>query len=55
LLQLERPLSEIREIINASPIERTIASVEELMVKANLEWKQEHQKQRSQQKKLHRA
>jgi Relaxase/Mobilisation nuclease domain len=51
LLQLERPLSEIREIINASPIERTIASVEELMVKANLEWKQEHQKQRSQQKK----
>jgi hypothetical protein len=51
LLQLKRPPSEIKEIINASPIERTQAFVKELMVRANLELQQEHQKQRSQQKK----
>jgi hypothetical protein len=51
LLQLERPLSEIREIINASPIEYTQTTVKELMVRANLELLSEHQKQRSQHKK----
>jgi hypothetical protein len=51
LLQLERPLSEIREIINASPIEYTQTTVKELIVRANLELQQEHQKQRSQHKK----
>ncbi|AFZ04598.1 relaxase/mobilization nuclease domain-containing protein [Calothrix sp. PCC 6303] len=51
LLQLERPLSEIREIINASPIEYTLSTVKELMVRANLELLSEHQKQRSQHKK----
>jgi hypothetical protein len=51
LLQLKRPPSEIKEIINASPIERTQASVKELMVRANLELLSEHQKQLRQQKK----
>jgi hypothetical protein len=48
---LKRPPSEIKEIINASPIERTQASVKELMVRANLELLSEHQKQLRQQKK----
>jgi hypothetical protein len=52
LLQLKRPPSEIKEIINASPIERTQAEVKELMVRANLELLSEHQKQLRQQKKL---
>jgi Relaxase/Mobilisation nuclease domain len=52
LLQLKRPPSEIKEIINASPIERTQAFVKELMVRANLELQQEYQKQLRQQKKL---
>jgi Relaxase/Mobilisation nuclease domain len=51
LLQLKRPSSEIKEIINASPIERTQASVKELMVRASLELLSEHQKQLRQQKK----
>jgi hypothetical protein len=51
LLQLKRPPSEIKEIINASPIERTQASVKELMVRASLELLSEHQKQLRQQKK----
>jgi hypothetical protein len=51
LLQLKRPPSEIKEIINASPIEHTQTTVKELMVRANLELLSEHQKQRSQQKK----
>jgi Relaxase/Mobilisation nuclease domain len=52
LLQLKRPPSEIKEIINASPIEHTQAEVKELMVRANLELLSEHQKQLRQQKKL---
>jgi hypothetical protein len=51
LLQLKRSPSEIKEIINASPIEHTQTNVKELMVRANLDLQQEHQKQRSQQKK----
>ncbi|MEA5574489.1 relaxase/mobilization nuclease domain-containing protein [Calothrix sp. UHCC 0171] len=51
LLQLKRSPSEIKEIINASPIEHTQASVKELMVRANLELLSEHQKQLRQQKK----
>ncbi len=52
LLQLKRSPSEIKEIINASPIEHTQASVKELMVRANLELLSEHQRQLRQQKKL---
>jgi Relaxase/Mobilisation nuclease domain len=51
LLQLKRPLEEIQYIINASPIERTIASVKELVVGAIEELLSEHQKQLRQQKK----
>jgi hypothetical protein len=52
LLQLKRPSSEIREIINASPIEHTETQLKELMVRANLQLQEEHQKQLRQQKKL---
>jgi hypothetical protein len=52
LLQLRRPPEEIKEIINASPIQRTQSEVKELMVRANLELLSEHQKQLRQQKKL---
>jgi Relaxase/Mobilisation nuclease domain len=52
LFQLKRPPSEIKEIINASPIEHTETQLKELMVRANLELQEEHQKQLRQQKKL---
>ncbi|NJL62205.1 MAG: relaxase/mobilization nuclease domain-containing protein [Methylacidiphilales bacterium] len=51
LLQLKRPSEEIEGIINASVIDRTQAEVKELMVRADLELQQEHQKQLRQQKK----
>ncbi|WP_211293124.1 hypothetical protein [Brunnivagina elsteri] len=51
LLQLKKPLSEIKEIINASPIKRTQTEVKELMVRANFELRQEERKQLRQEKK----